>query len=310
MIGHRDIRVAARRRGSIYLATLGATMIVTVIGLSALLAVRVRNREQSTTAVAVKTRVAAQSAIEWALFKIAGDPNWRTRYTHDTWAPEVTLGEVTLTFKLLDEQDADLADDAYDAVRLVAKAHSDAAVRLCSLLLQPNRPRASLLTNGGAESGLGDWTGLGHCSVTSVNDNSHSGAACLVAKNRDFGYEGPQQEITNRVSSGQTYYTEVWVRMAGGPDNVKVSVYVETTDGPRWFSLPRVFVGTEWTEITGTIRTLWTGTLIAAHWRVETTWDKKDIYIDDAVLVEGTTPPASTVTLTPVPGSWRQDVLP
>ena len=57
MIGRRNISRAPGRRGSIYLATLGATMIVTVIGLSALLAMRVRNREHVTTAAAAKIPV-------------------------------------------------------------------------------------------------------------------------------------------------------------------------------------------------------------------------------------------------------------
>ncbi len=310
MIGRRNI-ARPRRGGSIYLATLGATMIVTVIGLSALLAMRVRNREHVATAAAVKARFAARSAIDWAMFKIAADPNWRQSYTHDTWVPEVTLGKkVTVTFKLVDEKDDDLADDADDQVRLVTKADADGAVRMSSLLLQPSRPRATLLTNGGIESGITGWTGLGGSDVVPETDDSHSGAACLQAKSRDYPWEGPEQDITNRLNSGQTYYTSVWVKMRDSSDTVKVSVFVATTNGSRRFSLPGVSVGTAWTEITGTIRPLWTGTLTAAHWRVETSSESKDFYIDDAVLVEGDSPPASTAALVPVPGSWRQEVLP
>ena len=107
-------------RGSAYVCVLAVAMLVTGIGLSALLAVRVERRTTSVTEAAVQARLSASSLIEVAFLRIAQDHRWRNTYTHDVWTSDETVDGVTYAFKLLDEHDGDLANDTNQPVRLFA----------------------------------------------------------------------------------------------------------------------------------------------------------------------------------------------
>ncbi len=125
-----------RRRGSAYISLLGVSMIVTVIGLSALLGTRVELRTAGLTEAATQARYSAASGLELVLLRIATDPKWRTTYSNDTWTAEETILDVAFSFKLVDEQDGDLANDLTQPVRLFAKAIVGDAVRIYSVLLE------------------------------------------------------------------------------------------------------------------------------------------------------------------------------
>lgn len=110
-------------------------MLVTIIGLSSLLAGRVRLRVAALNESAIKADCAATSMIELALLRITNDPSWRTTYTNDTWTADETIGDITYSFKLVDEQDGDLAVGLASPVRLLGKATVGDVVRIYSVLL-------------------------------------------------------------------------------------------------------------------------------------------------------------------------------
>ena len=124
-----------RHRGSVYVFVLSTAILVTCIGVSSLWAVRVERRTAGLTAAVVQARVAALSFLEVALLRISNDPLWRSTYTHDVWTTDETVANVTCSFKLMDEQDADLSNDIYEPARLYAKATVGEAVRIFSVLL-------------------------------------------------------------------------------------------------------------------------------------------------------------------------------
>ena len=124
------------RRGSSYVALLGVSMIVTVIGLSALTAARIRRRAAEGTNDAAEACLYAQSAVDLALFWIGSDLFWRYRYASDAWTQERAIGRGTFSFKLVDELDGSLTNDPEHPVRLHAKATVGDAVRIYSVLLQ------------------------------------------------------------------------------------------------------------------------------------------------------------------------------
>lgn len=109
-------------------------MMVAVIGMSAIALTRVQTRIANANRDVTKARFYSQSLIDVVLLRLAGNANWRNTYTDDTWSTAETVGDVTLQFKLVDE-DGDLADDAADPVRLYAKATVGQAVRIVSVLL-------------------------------------------------------------------------------------------------------------------------------------------------------------------------------
>lgn len=127
-----------RRTGSAYLLVLGVAMLVTIIGLSSLLVGRLRLRVAALNNSAIQADCAATSVIELALLRITNDPSWRTTYTHDTWTADETIGDITFSFKLVDEWDGDLATGMADPARLLGKATVGDVVRIYSVLLSTN----------------------------------------------------------------------------------------------------------------------------------------------------------------------------
>ncbi|MHC4799566.1 MAG: hypothetical protein ACYTF1_23275, partial [Planctomycetota bacterium] len=88
------------------------------------------------TADAVKARFYAQSAVELGLSLIEMIPNWRNAFVNDVWNSELPIEEGTYSLKIVDELDANLADDSAQPVRLYAKATVGQAVRIYSVQLQ------------------------------------------------------------------------------------------------------------------------------------------------------------------------------
>lgn len=96
-----------RRRGSTYVLVLGATMLVTVIGLSSILAIRVQRRTTEGTRDMLQARLNAKSAIEHGFFWIREDPNWRQTRGQGPWAVDAPMGEGTATLEVVFEDDGD-----------------------------------------------------------------------------------------------------------------------------------------------------------------------------------------------------------
>jgi type II secretory pathway component PulK len=106
------------RRGSMYVAVLLTAMIVAVIGISALTITRVELRSAEGAKDTIEARFYAQSALEIGSHLINGDRNWRTAYSSGVWVAEQSIGTGTYAWKLVDEQDGDLANDPSQPVRL------------------------------------------------------------------------------------------------------------------------------------------------------------------------------------------------
>ena len=301
-------RPSARERGSIYVLVLGVTMVITAIGLSALMASRVQHRVSDSETEVTKAQFYAESVIDLAQWRIADDPDWRDDHAHDDWTDDEDTGKVIFAYKLVDQNDIDLADDPADPLRVYAKATVGDSTRIYSVLLQPDLP-ANTLANADMESGTANWTGQGlsgTCTLTSRFDTPHGGAAYLEVTGRSSSSAGPSQDITSVIAYGKTYYVEVWVRGTGGSNGKQVVIEMDTSNGLQTVSFNDSWSGTNWHRMSGTLTPTWTGTLSAAHLKVCTTSMTLDFHIDDALLVEGTGPPS--ITLHPIAGTWRQEV--
>lgn len=108
-----------RHRGSVYLLVLGASLLVAVIGVSALMAARVQLRTVSAAADAIQTRLLARSAIDLGLLTIRQSPTtWRTLFTAGTLPTDLSLGSGLLTLTAVDHVDGDLTNNTTDPVVL------------------------------------------------------------------------------------------------------------------------------------------------------------------------------------------------
>jgi hypothetical protein len=102
----------ARRRGTLYIAVLGTSMLVTVIGLSALLAVQAQRRAARGDVDFATARLHAQAAIDLGVLAAQRDPAWRSKKPNGLWFGPVSVGNGTVSLYGQDRVDGDLADSA------------------------------------------------------------------------------------------------------------------------------------------------------------------------------------------------------
>ena len=100
-----------RRRAASYVFFLGTAMLVTVIGLSSLMLVRVQRRGAETANDMASARFYAQSAIEYGFARINEDPDWRTTLGTGTWVNNQAIGSGYLELKAEFVADGDANPD-------------------------------------------------------------------------------------------------------------------------------------------------------------------------------------------------------
>lgn len=149
-----------RRRASIYILVLGCALIVTVIGLSAVTSVRLRQRSLSGGRDFATARWGAQSAVDLGMQMIEDDPDWRTNLGDGLWIDGLSLGEGTLSLRATDPDDGDLADNSGASLELTGIGRCDSAqynleVTLVSPLLP--LPLLACAAHAGRDFGI-DWT--------------------------------------------------------------------------------------------------------------------------------------------------------
>jgi cytoskeletal protein CcmA (bactofilin family) len=138
---------AHRRRGSIYVVVLGCAMAITVIGLSALLTLRVERRFAEGTSDFAQARLHAYSAIEDGLFRIHSDPGWRTTYPNGIWKSGAPIGSGIYTLIGEDLLDSDLSDSDTDSLVLTGVGiQGDARYKLEVTLVAQADPIEALRT--------------------------------------------------------------------------------------------------------------------------------------------------------------------
>lgn len=281
-------RSRARQRGSVYLAVLGAAMMVTLIGVSGVLAARVQRRTAGVTLHAQEASLLAQSAIDLATYEIATNTNWRTAHTHGTWTAERELGGGTVAYRFLDD-DGNLSNNAADAVTIVGRGKRGEAVRLVTARVAQT-PRAlggSILTNGDAESGVSPWLSDAIVEMKQNTSQAHSGNQYLLVKNRTADTQGLRYGLTSQVKKDEVYEVDLWVRVGSGTATVEVELYTRNQWGtPEWSRITKTGVGTGWVQITGelTAKVAADGTLTLAELQIETSGSTADLWVDDVVL--------------------------
>jgi hypothetical protein len=142
-----------RRRASGYLLVLGSAMLVAVIGISALMAQRVRLRIADADADLLTARFYARSAIEMGKLSRRANPDWRTYYGSGSWAVDEPIGRGTYQLTVEDADDGDIADNDEDSVLmtgtgLVGEARHALSVTLDAEIEPFDCLEVALLTGG------------------------------------------------------------------------------------------------------------------------------------------------------------------
>ncbi|MEE8154478.1 MAG: carbohydrate binding domain-containing protein [Phycisphaerales bacterium] len=188
------------RRGSAYLLILMTSMIVTVIGLSALLVMRVQLRAAGDTNNSAQARLCARSGIEMGLLWIQQDPNWRTTQGNGLWADNVPMGSGTFSLEALDPVDNDITDAPDDPVILTATGIKDQSRHKLQVTLEP---RNGL---GAVEVSLHAGNTITMLDVT-LNSNQ------TISANNDIDGQGSTEIYANaqaaNIVKGGTYFGSV-----------------------------------------------------------------------------------------------------
>ncbi|MEX2217357.1 MAG: hypothetical protein WD749_01240 [Phycisphaerales bacterium] len=128
------------RRGSAYIAVLGAAMVVTIIGLGALSLVRSQRLIVTTQTDAASARLAAESAVEWGAQIISAQSGWRTTRTNGEWAAGQDFGGSKVTLEVTDPLDGNLANRPTDPVQVRATATRGPARQILQATLTASGP--------------------------------------------------------------------------------------------------------------------------------------------------------------------------
>ncbi len=107
-----------RRRGSIYPAVLAYASLVTIIGLSALLALRSQRRASEGENDLSQARLHARSAIELGLWILENDTGWRSERPNGIWVKDRPIGGGIYSLEVVDPNDGDLANSDLEPVVL------------------------------------------------------------------------------------------------------------------------------------------------------------------------------------------------
>jgi Tfp pilus assembly protein PilX len=106
-------------RGSIYITVLGAAMLVTLIGRSAMRVIQLQDRAAAGVNDSAEARLYARAGLEMGMYWIRADPFWRTHKGNGVWATDVPIGGGTFSLEALDPVDGDIRTGVSDPVVLL-----------------------------------------------------------------------------------------------------------------------------------------------------------------------------------------------
>lgn len=126
-------------RGGIYVAVLAIGMLVSILGISGLIAARASGREVEYTRDTEEAEQLSQAALELGRLAIDGNATWRKTLSNGAWSSSLALGRGRLAWRVVDETDGDLANNESDPVRLYGQGVCGGSVRVTSVLLTARR---------------------------------------------------------------------------------------------------------------------------------------------------------------------------
>lgn len=123
-------RPSARRRGSVYIAVLGASLIVVTLAVGGILSTRVQARGTDANNDAAEARLYAQSGLELARLWISQDSRWRSTRVNGSWTDRLALGSGSISIDVSDPLDGDLTNRPHDSVQITAIGNKGSARQL------------------------------------------------------------------------------------------------------------------------------------------------------------------------------------
>ncbi|MFA9477360.1 hypothetical protein ACERK3_03520 [Phycisphaerales bacterium AB-hyl4] len=292
------------RRGAVYLAVLGTSMLVTLIGISAMLTNRAIHRAGETTHRATEARYIAHGVMELAMLQINNDAGWRGSHTHDQWSPAHELGRGEGRYRLLATTGSNLQSPADGHVYLEAEGRVGDAVRRMRVALQPmhHQPGTNLARNPDMAEGTRFWrAGLPNDTLEYTLAEPYRGAGSLRVRNFSGGGSQPsiRQEVSHWLESGRSYRIRLAVHLLNSDRHINARFIVNgNVVATQTFSSSGA---NNWAQHTAVLTPSWTGEIESAYLDIRA-HQHTDFLIDDVVIY----PLDAEHQMLPVPGTWRQ----
>ncbi len=141
-----------RRRGGVYLAVLGAAMVVCILGLSAMAVVRLEHLSSQASSDSIKARSYAESAVELGMLEIKQNALWRLRPSGD-WETGKAIGDGTCSLRVTDPYDGNLGDNPRDSVVVRGTGEKGQAKHIVEVTLVDAGDPVTALTSALAAAG-------------------------------------------------------------------------------------------------------------------------------------------------------------
>ena len=171
------------RSGSVYIAVLGTSLIISVLAMSALALQRIQNRMLLKSADVQQAQLNAESAIELGLLEIQQDANWRTTHNSDSrWFTNLSVGAGTCSLDVIDSVDDDLDDDPNDPIVMIGLGYSGTAEQRVEVSVDPRKEPLACLR---AAVAAGDAISVTNSTLRTSNSvlvsaNSVSASSAMV----------------------------------------------------------------------------------------------------------------------------------
>ena len=226
-------------RGSVYITVLGAAMLVTIIGLSVMLAQQVQNRTATGANDFTEARLGARSALEAGMYIIYADPFWRTHYGNGAWFSDLSLGGGKCSLEASDPVDGDVRTGSSDPVVLTGTGVKGQA-----------RYRMQVKIETGQTLGVCLEVSM-HAGHDLITNGATLNSNHVISANHDTnGLNGAQiyadAEAVNNIKGG-TYYeaTHSGIKPRTMPNTATVLAYYTTNGTPIAYSDLRLWGTTE-----------------------------------------------------------------
>jgi hypothetical protein len=297
------------RRGSLYLATLGAAMLVTLLALASVAVVRNLGRRTRLANEVCEARHVGLSGARMlqALLSSRSDwSDWRDLHANGQWY-RAPVSDYSFHYCFVDEIDADLADDDTQPVRLYLRSENESSRYALSVVLQPDSPE-SLLVNGDFETGLVGWNRQWSLTLD-VAGGSVDASHCALVTNRFSWYNGIAQNLdVSRIEKGQTYRIQGAIRTVSDASSKMIATLELVADTTSYVQIPSFTATDSWQSFSGQVKLNWSGTLSKARFYVENTIDAgeaPDYMLDNVSMIQS----VDTTPLIPQPGTWRRETF-
>jgi hypothetical protein len=125
------------RTGGVYIAVLGASLVVGLLGISALVGQRIQNRAVGASSDIRQAQLNANSAIEMGLLIMKQESNWRSSRLNGPWFSSRDTGAGTCQLEVIDPHDGNLSNNPDDPVVMVGVGYRGQAQQRVKLTVEP-----------------------------------------------------------------------------------------------------------------------------------------------------------------------------